>query len=96
MCDIKDAHCKPGLHVSVNILAGVCLPCCIILLLMPVSHEGHEKSNCYEYGASLGSSSGTNNKLDFKMYQWNLLFYLTGMLGVTAVLDLSPPEPVEM
>ena len=26
----------------------------------------------------------------------SILFYLTGMFGVTAVLDLSPPEPVEM
>jgi len=34
--------------------------------------------------------------LKMLLYQWSMLFYLTGMLGVTAVLDLSPPEPVEM
>ena len=65
---------------------------------MPVSHEGHKKSNSYEYGARLGSPLGTNHKLIFKMflYQWSMLLYLTGMFGVTTVLDLSPPEPVEM
>ena len=67
----------------------------VVCTSMPIAMM---KSNSYEYDARLDSPSGTNNKLNFKMflYQWSMLFYLTGMFGVTAVLDLSPPEPVEM
>ena len=39
---IKEVHCKPRLHVSVNLLFGVWPPCCVVV----VHTHPHEQYQC--------------------------------------------------